>query len=104
MGRKDICNLEIYFNRKVGEGRMCMCEIEKERGREFCRGNETTTDRDPYVITGHRVKNPQHKITKKILSFHFSTFCIYTKKENENGGWRRACPLISLINFVLILY
>jgi len=63
---------------------MYICvEIEKERERErerekekeevFCRKNETTTDRDPYVITGHRVKNPQHKITKKMLPFHFIT-------------------------------
>lgn len=57
----------------------------RERGRKrtwigegrLCRGNDTTTDRDSYVVTGHRVKNSQHKVTKKIYchsTFHVLFF------------------------------
>lgn len=64
-------------------------EVEKEKERErvlvwgeggFCKENETTTDRDLYVITGHHAKNPQHKVTKKVLSFHFSIFFCINKE------------------------
>jgi len=83
--KEKIYSKNILIEERKIERRKNVCrdrkkERERERERErkskrkfFCRKNETTTDRDPYVITGHRVKNPQHKITKKMLPFHFIT-------------------------------
>lgn len=63
--------------------------------RELCKGNETTTDQNLYKITGHRVKNSQHKITRKILPLYF--FYYFKKKEEERTkkeGWKQAYLLI----------
>lgn len=80
---KYIFNIILKNKKREGKGkaereRECVCEK-----RELCKGNETTTDRDPYVITGHHVKNPQHKVTKKILPFHFQFFFASIRKRKE---------------------
>lgn len=68
-------------------------------GRNLQRGNDTTTDRDSYVVTGHRVKNSQHKVTTRIYchsnvlfsssSFLFSFFDIVASVKKEEGKRRQ---------------
>lgn len=94
--KKNICSWKeenIIFQKKKSKTKRF---DRRERGRKrtwrgegrLCRGNDTTTDRDSYVVTGHRVKNSQHKVTKKIYchsTFHVLFFlsCCTDKRERE---------------------
>lgn len=65
----------------------------KKRREEIYRGNDTTTDRDSYVVTGYRVKNSQHKITKEIYyhsTFHvlFYSVASVRKKKEKRKEWQ----------------